>query len=77
MILDLGECKTLPQTGSRSRWAAGRGVGGGTQMTVQNCRIMKKITSGSSGWVQDVDIGSGMLSGTFLGSGDSIGMRSG
>ena len=36
----------------------------------------EKITSGSSGWVSAAGIGSGMLLGTFLGSGDVVGANS-
>ena len=37
----------------------------------------EKITSGSPGWISAAGIGSGMLLGTFLGSGDFIGVRCG
>ena len=53
------------------------GGGGGTPNDRPKVPNHEKITSGSSGSVSAPGIGSGMLLGTFLGSGDFIGVRCG
>ena len=50
--------------------------GGGTPNDSPKVPNHEKITSGSSGSVSAPGIGSGMLLGTFLGSGDVVGVNS-